>query len=204
MSHLSKMSIPIFLHHSLINFNASFWSKPCNKWISGLQSYEEFVNAKNNLKQSNLNTVFANISKIIWPTSDSFLLIVIMSHFMNPIYNWTNMHTRTNAHNWVWHATSHVLGVDFISWYNFAFKRSAWMQEVFNSIILGFTCRPVSYCNEKRHHHTGSSHHIVYRDLHSQNTLILLCQNLFIKIQNNFNRISIFLIIPNFEVGAYM
>ena len=43
-----------------------------------LQSYEEFVNAKNNIKQRNLNTVFANTSKTIWPTSDSFLLI--MSH----------------------------------------------------------------------------------------------------------------------------
>ena len=29
-----------------------------------LQSYEEFVNAKNNIKQRNLNTVFANISEI--------------------------------------------------------------------------------------------------------------------------------------------
>ena len=43
-----------------------------------LQSYEEFVNDKNIIKQRNLNTVFANISKAIWPTSNSFLLI--MSH----------------------------------------------------------------------------------------------------------------------------
>ena len=41
-----------------------------------LQSYEEFVNAKNNLKQRNWNTVSANISKPISPTSDSFLLIL--------------------------------------------------------------------------------------------------------------------------------
>ena len=40
---------------------------------------EEFVNAKNNnIKQWNLNTVFANISKTISTTADSFLLI--MSH----------------------------------------------------------------------------------------------------------------------------
>ena len=39
-----------------------------------LQSYEEFVNAKNKVKQRNWNTVFANISKPISPTSDSFLL----------------------------------------------------------------------------------------------------------------------------------
>ena len=38
--------------------------------------YEEFFNAKNNIKQRNLNTIFANISKTIWPTSDSFLLIM--------------------------------------------------------------------------------------------------------------------------------
>ena len=36
--------------------------------------------AKNNIKQRNLNTVFANISKAIWPTSDLFLLI--MSHIL--------------------------------------------------------------------------------------------------------------------------
>ena len=38
-----------------------------------LQSYEEFVNAKNNIKQKNLDTVFANILKTTSPTSDSFL-----------------------------------------------------------------------------------------------------------------------------------
>ena len=43
-----------------------------------LQSYEGFDNAKNNMKQRNWNTVFANISKTTSPTSDSFLLI--MSH----------------------------------------------------------------------------------------------------------------------------
>ena len=43
-----------------------------------LHSYEGFDDAKNIIKQRNFNTVFANISKTIWPTSDSFLLI--MSH----------------------------------------------------------------------------------------------------------------------------
>ena len=37
-----------------------------------LQSYEEFASAKNNIKQRNLSTVFANISKTTSPTSDSF------------------------------------------------------------------------------------------------------------------------------------
>ena len=41
-------------------------------------SYEGFDNSKNNMKQRNLNAVFANISKTTSPTSDSFLLI--MSH----------------------------------------------------------------------------------------------------------------------------
>ena len=45
-----------------------------------LQSYEEFVNVKNVIKQRNWNTVFANISKPISQTSDSFLLI--MSHIL--------------------------------------------------------------------------------------------------------------------------
>ena len=40
--------------------NASFWCKPHYNWI---WSYEEFNNAKNNIKQRNLNTVFAIISK---------------------------------------------------------------------------------------------------------------------------------------------
>ena len=44
-----------------------------------LQSYEGFENAKNKMKQRNLNNVFGNISKTS-PTSDSFLLI--MSHIM--------------------------------------------------------------------------------------------------------------------------
>ena len=41
-----------------------------------LQSYEGFDNAKNIIKQRNLNTVFANISNTTSPTSDSFLLIM--------------------------------------------------------------------------------------------------------------------------------
>ena len=45
-----------------------------------LQSYEGFDNAKNNMKQRNLNTFFANISEKTSPTSDSFLLI--MSHII--------------------------------------------------------------------------------------------------------------------------
>ena len=41
-----------------------------------LQSYDGFDNAKNNMKQRNLNTVFANITKTTSPTSNSLLLIM--------------------------------------------------------------------------------------------------------------------------------
>ena len=43
-----------------------------------LQSYEGCDDAKNNIKQRNLNTFVANFSKTTPPTSDLFLLI--MSH----------------------------------------------------------------------------------------------------------------------------
>ena len=67
MSHLSKIPIPIsiFLHHFL-KTSMDIW----------LQSYEGFDNAKINIKERNLNTAFANISKTTSPTSDSFLLIM--------------------------------------------------------------------------------------------------------------------------------
>ena len=48
-----------------------------------LQSYEGFDNANNSIKQWNLNTVFANISKTTLPTSGSFLLIMSHMHFLN-------------------------------------------------------------------------------------------------------------------------
>ena len=50
-----------------------------------LQSYKDFFNAKNNIKQRNWNTIFANISKPLSPTSDSFLLI--MSHLLNASFH---------------------------------------------------------------------------------------------------------------------
>ena len=49
-----------------------------------LQSYEGFDNAKNSMKERNLKTVFANISKTTSPTSDSFLLI--MSHLVTHLW----------------------------------------------------------------------------------------------------------------------
>ena len=55
-----------------------------------LRSYERFDNAKNNIKQRNLNTGFANISKTTSPTSDSLLLI--MSHIINDFVNQSSLH----------------------------------------------------------------------------------------------------------------
>ena len=46
------------------------------------------------MKQRNLNTVFANISKTIWLTSDSFLLI--MSQLIK-INTTTNIYTYVSA-----------------------------------------------------------------------------------------------------------
>ena len=53
-----------------------------------LQSYEGFDNAENSIKQRNLNTVCANISKTTSLTSDSFLLImsqILLSPLFFPI-----------------------------------------------------------------------------------------------------------------------
>ena len=80
MSHLSKISISIFLHHILITQMLHIDADPITIGYIWLQSYEGFVNAKNSIKQRNWHTVFANISKPISPTSDSFLLI--MSHLL--------------------------------------------------------------------------------------------------------------------------
>ena len=43
-----------------------------------LQSYEQYIDAENNVKQKNLNSFFVNISKTTPATSDSCPLI--MSH----------------------------------------------------------------------------------------------------------------------------
>ena len=80
MSHLSKISISIFLHHFLTTSKRFILMQTPLQLDIWLQSYEGFDNAKNNIKQRNLNTVFANISNPVSPTSDSFLLI--MSHMM--------------------------------------------------------------------------------------------------------------------------
>ena len=62
MSHLSKNYISIFLHHIFITSKCYILIQTPLKFDIWLQSYEEFVNAKNIIKQKNLNTVFAHIS----------------------------------------------------------------------------------------------------------------------------------------------
>ena len=64
---------PLFQNSKMLHFDANLLQ--LDIW---LQNYDGFDNAKDNMKQRNLNTVFANISKPTSPTSDSFLLI--MSH----------------------------------------------------------------------------------------------------------------------------
>ena len=63
MSHLSKISISIFLHHFLKTSKCLILMQTPLQLDIWLQSYEGFDNAKNNMKQRNSNTVFANISK---------------------------------------------------------------------------------------------------------------------------------------------
>ena len=81
MSHLSKISISIFLHQCLTTTKCFILMQTPLQLDIWLQSYAKFDNAKNNIKQRNLNLVFCYISKTTSPTSDSFLLI--MSHISN-------------------------------------------------------------------------------------------------------------------------
>ena len=85
------IKIPIFLYCFLIISKCFILLQtplPLDIW---LQSYEEFVYVKNIIKQRNLNTSFANISKTISPTSYSFLLIVSHMYAYNGCW-------------WVWQA----------------------------------------------------------------------------------------------------
>ena len=61
MSHLSKISISIFLLCFLITSICFMLMQTPLQLDIWLQSYEWFDNAKNDMKQRDLNTVFANI-----------------------------------------------------------------------------------------------------------------------------------------------
>ena len=81
VSHLSKISICIFLHFFLILSKCFIFMQTSLQLDIWLQSYKGFVHSTNRIKQRNLNNVFTNISKTTSSTSDSFLLI--MSHTLN-------------------------------------------------------------------------------------------------------------------------
>ena len=76
MSHLSKISI--FLHHFLNTLKCFILVQTPLQLDIWLQSYEGYDNAKHNMKQRHLKTVFANISKTSSPTSDSFFVIMLL------------------------------------------------------------------------------------------------------------------------------
>ena len=93
MSHLSKISIPIFLYQFFITLKCFILMHTPSQLDIWLQSYEEFVDTKNNINQKNLNTVFAHFSESIFPTSDSFLLIMSHMTFL-PLRNDSSGHGR--------------------------------------------------------------------------------------------------------------
>ena len=72
-----RFSILSFLHHFLATWKCYILMQT-TLWLDiWLQSYEQFIKAENNIKQKNLNTFLADISKTIFPTSDSFPLIML-------------------------------------------------------------------------------------------------------------------------------
>ena len=71
-----NISISSFLCYFLIPTKCFIFSQTPFYFDVWLPSYEEFINAKNNINQKNLNTLFANNSKSVSPTSDLFLLSV--------------------------------------------------------------------------------------------------------------------------------
>ena len=85
MSHMSKIFNCVFLTPPPDNFKMlHFDANPKNCKSDYIQSYEQFIRTKNNIKQKNLTSFFANIAITISPTSDSFLLI--MSQYKNNVY----------------------------------------------------------------------------------------------------------------------
>ena len=89
---------PLIQNFKMLHFDAN--PLQLDIW---LQSYEGFDNVKNNIKQRNLNTVFANISKTTSPTSDSFFLI--MSHLWSYSLFVMQAHTNHQIERWKKHRT---------------------------------------------------------------------------------------------------
>ena len=64
MSHLSKMSIPIFLHHFLVTSKCFILMLTPLQLDNWLQSYEELVNAKKQYKTKEIEHCFCQYLKI--------------------------------------------------------------------------------------------------------------------------------------------
>ena len=74
--HVTILNFP---QHFLETWNCYILMQTPLHWISGsfwLQSYEQFIKAKNSIKPNNFNSSLANISKTIFATSDSYPLYV--------------------------------------------------------------------------------------------------------------------------------
>ena len=110
MSHLSKISISIFLHHCLTTSKCFILMQTPLQLDMWLQSYAGFDNAKNNIKQRNLNHVFANISKTTSPTSDSFLLIMSQMCFACTFSATVFSHNEFSCPHLELHTASQVCG----------------------------------------------------------------------------------------------
>ena len=78
MSHMSANSILIFQYRSLVHLKYYILIQTPSQSDIWLQSYEQFFEFKSNVKHKNLSPLLACNSKSIFPTSDSFPLI--MSH----------------------------------------------------------------------------------------------------------------------------
>ena len=83
-SHVGNIQFWFFNINHLTIKNATCWSKPHLNWTSGYRDMDNSVKFKNNVKHRNLSPLLACNSKSIFPTSDSFPLI--MSHIRRRIH----------------------------------------------------------------------------------------------------------------------
>ena len=82
-SHVGNIQFWFFNNNHLPIKNATFWSKPHLNRTSGCRDMDNSVKFKNNVKHKNLSHLLACNSKSIFPTSDSFSLI--MSHIYRSV-----------------------------------------------------------------------------------------------------------------------
>ena len=87
-----QYSILIFLYKSLVQWKCYILIQIQSKLDIWLQRYEQFFEVQNNTKHKNLSPLLACNSKSIFPTSDSFPLIMshIRFHIFSLSYNLTS------------------------------------------------------------------------------------------------------------------